>query len=82
MPYEYFCRQCEAVSPARRDRQADAEDELIEHRHTAPGGLKPAAGDGVRHVHAEARGDGFLPKGSCLGVLFLLALVLANCWGR
>lgn len=82
MPYEYWCAKCDAVSPERRDRQADAEDELVEHRRTTHGGLKPAAGDGVRHVHAAARGDRFLPKGSCLAVLFLLALLLANCWGR
>ena len=82
MPYEYFCRGCDAVSPEQRAREVDAEDELVEHRHAAHGGLRPAAGDGVRRVHAEARGDGFLPKGSCLAVLFLLALVLANCWGR
>jgi len=82
MPYEYWCRECNAVSPERRDRAEDAEDEGVEHRRTAHGGLAPAAGDGVRRVHAEARGDGFLPSGSCLAVLFLLALVLANCWGR
>ncbi|MFJ8538149.1 hypothetical protein [Streptomyces sp. NPDC093591] len=82
MPHEYFCRSCDAVSPQRREREADAEDELVEHRRIAHGGLAPAAGDGVRPVHAEARGDGILPRGSCLAVLFLLALVLANCWGR
>lgn len=82
MPYEYFCRSCDAVSPEHRERETDAEDELVEHRRTAHGGLAPAAGDGVRRVHAEARGDGLLPRGSCLAVLFLLALVLANCWGR
>lgn len=82
MPYEYFCRGCDAVSPERRAREADAEDELIEHRHTMHGGLRSASGDGVRRVHSEARGDRFLPKGSCLGLMFLLALVLANCWGR
>lgn len=82
MPHEYFCHACEAVSPERRERQADAEDELIEHRRAAHGGLRPTAGDGVRHVHAEARGDGCLPSGSFWALLFLLALVLANCWGR
>ena len=82
MPYEYFCLQCQALSPARRDREADAADELVEHRRAVHGGLRPAAGDGVRRVHAEARGDGILPDRSCLFVLFLLALVLANCWGR
>lgn len=79
MPYEYWCAACDAVSPTRRDREADAEDELVEHRRTTHGSLRPAAGDGVRRVHAEARGDGFLPSGSCLAVLFLLALLLANC---
>lgn len=82
MPYEYFCRACDAVSPERRERRVDAEDELVEHRRAGHGGLAPAAGDGVRSVHAEARGDGLFPRGSCLAVVFLLALVLANCWGR
>ncbi|MDX3645311.1 hypothetical protein [Streptomyces sp. MB09-02B] len=82
MPYEYWCAHCQAVSPARRDRQADAEDDLLAHRHDAHGGLRPAAGDGVRRVHSAARGDGILPDGSCLFVAFMLALVLANCWGR
>lgn len=82
MPYEYFCRACDAVSPARRDRREDAYGELAEHRRTAHGGLAPATGDGIRHVHAEARGDGCLPAGSFWAALFFLALVLANCWGR
>lgn len=82
MPYEYFCRGCDAVSPEQRDRAADAEDELVEHRRATHGGLRPAAGDGVRRVHAEARGDGVLPRGTLWAALFLLALVLANCWGR
>lgn len=82
MPYQYECRQCEAVSPARRDREADAEDELVAHRRAAHGGLAPAAGDGVRLVHDAARGDGCLPSGSFLFMAFLLLAVLANCWGR
>lgn len=82
MPYEYWCRQCAAVSPERRGRHEDAADELVEHRRTAHGGLAPAAGDGVRHVHDETRGDGCLPSGSWLFALFLLAAVLSNCWGR
>lgn len=82
MPYEYWCAACDAVSPSRREREADADDDLHDHRRNAHGGLKPAAGDGVRRVHAEARGDGCLPAGSLWGLLFLLALVLANCWGR
>ncbi|MFD5631603.1 hypothetical protein [Streptomyces sp. NPDC127072] len=82
MPYEAWCGACDVVSPERRVRREDAEDELVEHRHEAHGGLRPNDGDGVRHVHAEARGDGCLPAGSFWALLFLLALVLANCWGR
>jgi hypothetical protein len=82
MPFEYWCAACDAVSPERRERRVDAEDELVAHRREAHGGLRPAHGDEVRHVHAEARGDGCLPSGSFWAVLFFLALVLANCWGR
>ncbi|MEH0417837.1 hypothetical protein [Streptomyces sp. B21-083] len=82
MPHEYFCHACDAVSPEQRDREADAEDELVVHRRDTHGGLKPAAGDGVRRVHAEARGDGCLPSGSLWALVFFLALFLANCWGR
>lgn len=82
MPHEYFCRACDAVSPQQHAREADAEDELVAHRRDAHGGLRPAGGDGVRRVHAEARGDGVLPSGSLWALLFLLALVLANCWGH
>lgn len=82
MPHEYFCQACEAVSPERRERQADAEDELIEHRRDAHGGLRPTAGDGVRRVHAEACGGGVLPAHWGWALLFLLALLLADCWGR
>ncbi|BBC35267.1 hypothetical protein SGFS_065610 [Streptomyces graminofaciens] len=82
MPYEYWCAHCEAVSPARRDHREAAETDLDEHRTAAHGGLAPAAGDGVRRVHSAARGDGVLPDRSCLFIAFMLALVLANCWGR
>jgi hypothetical protein len=82
MPYLYSCRQCGAVSPERHSRRADAEDEQLLHRREAHGGLAPAAGDGVREVHDEARGDGCLPSGSALFIAFLLFAVLANCWGR
>lgn len=82
MPWIYECRACEASSAEQRDRSEDAEDELVEHRREAHGGLKPDAGDGVRRVHAEARGDGCLPAGSWWALLFLLALLLSNCWGR
>jgi hypothetical protein len=82
MPYLYSCRQCGAVSPERHSRRADAEDEQLLHRQTAHGGLAPAAGDEVRQVHDEARGDGCLPSGSFLVFAFLLFAVLANCWGR
>ncbi|MFC9847779.1 hypothetical protein ACFWFF_01515 [Streptomyces sp. NPDC060223] len=82
MPHEYWCEACDAVSPEQHERRADAEDELVEHRRTTHGGLRPAAGDGVRRVHAEARGDGLLPAHSLWALLFLLALILADCWGR
>jgi hypothetical protein len=82
MPYEYFCNACDAMSPQQRAREADAEDELVEHRRDAHGALKPASGDGVRRVHSEARGDGVLPSGWFWALLFFLFLVLANCWGR
>jgi hypothetical protein len=82
MPYEYFCLRCEAASPERHAREADAEDELVAHRRDAHGGLRPAAGDGVRRVHAEARGDGCLPSGSFWALVFFLALLLSNCWGH
>ncbi|WP_405925433.1 hypothetical protein [Streptomyces sp. NBC_00035] len=82
MPYEAWCGPCDVVSPERWERRADAEDELVAHRRETHGGLRPAGGDGVRRVHAEARGDGYLPAGSFWALLFLLALVLANCWGR
>lgn len=82
MPYEYVCHACEAVSPERRDRREDAEDELLEHRRAAHGGLRPTAGDDVRAVHAQARGDGLLPDHWQWAALVLLALILANWWGR
>lgn len=82
MPYEYECRHCEARSPRQHDHRDDADAEQERHRTETHGGLTPAAGDGVRRVHAEARGDGCLPAGSWWALLFLLALLLANCWGR
>lgn len=82
MPYEYWCAACDAASPEQLDRREDAEDELVEHRRDAHGGLRPAAGDGVRRVHAEARGEGCLPSGSLWALLVLLALLISNCWGR
>lgn len=82
MPYLYRCAQCNAHSPARRDRREDAEHDQEQHRADAHGGLAPADGDSIERVHADARGDGVLPSGSCLAVLILLVLVLANCWGR
>ncbi|MEV6504813.1 hypothetical protein AB0M61_01660 [Streptomyces sp. NPDC051642] len=81
MPYEYWCGACDAVSPEQRQREVDAEQELVEHRRAAHGALRPAAGDGVRHVHSEARGDGLLPAGWFWALLFLLGLFLANCSG-
>lgn len=82
MPWIYECRACEAASAEQHERRDDAEDELVEHRRIAHGGLKPNAGDGVRQVHSAARGDGVLPAGWGWAVLVLLGLLLANCWGR
>lgn len=82
MPYEYECRQCGARSPRRHDHRGAAEAEQDRHRSASHGGLAPAAGDEVRPVHDEARGDGCLPSGSFLFFLFLLAALLANYWGR
>jgi hypothetical protein len=82
MPWIYECRACDAASPDQHDHRGDAEAEQEQHRTETHGGLAPAAGDGVLRVHAEARGDGCLPAGSWWAVLFLLALLLSNCWGR
>jgi hypothetical protein len=81
MPYIYFCRACEALSPEQRERRIDAEEEIVEHRREAHGGLRPMAGDEVRRVHAEARGGRLFPAHTWLAALFLLALLLANCRG-
>ncbi|MFE6955480.1 hypothetical protein [Streptomyces sp. NPDC057696] len=62
------------------DRRDDADDERAEHRATEHGGLAPAAGDGVRAVHAAGRTGSC--SGSLLFVLFMVAAVLANCWVR
>jgi len=82
MPWLYECRACDATSVERWERREDAEDDLVEHRRTTHGGLAPTAGDGVRRVHAEARGDGALPAGWGWAVLFLIAVLVLNWWGR
>lgn len=82
MPWICECRACDAVSAERWERREDAEDELVQHRRSKHGGLRPEAGDGVRQVHAAARGDGILPAGWPWALLVLLALVAANWWGR
>lgn len=82
MPYLYTCRQCRTEAPERRSRHEDAEADQQAHRDAAHGGHRPIDGDGIKRVHDASRGDGWLPDGSCLAVLILLALVLANCWGR
>lgn len=82
MPYLYICRQCHTRAPRRRTHRDDARDDRQEHRDAAHGGHAPLDGDGIHPVHDDRRGDGILPRHSCLAVLFLLALVLANCWGR
>lgn len=82
MPWTYECHACDATSPHRHDHRTDAETEMTEHRQTAHGGLAPAAGDEIQRVHADGRGDGILPAGWPIALLILLALILANCWGR
>ncbi|MEV4227272.1 hypothetical protein AB0J81_09210 [Streptomyces bobili] len=82
MPWIYECRQCDARSPAQHDHRDGADAEQERHRTDAHGGLAPAAGDGVRRVHADVRGEGFLPAGWGWALLVLLALMLSNCWGR
>ncbi|WP_320784175.1 hypothetical protein [Streptomyces sp. CRN 30] len=82
MPYLYTCRQCRTRAPRPRTTCEDAETDQQEHRDAAHGGHAPLDGDGIRRVHDDARGDGLLPRHSCLAALVLLALVLANCWGR
>jgi hypothetical protein len=82
MPYLYTCRQCRAQSPERRAHRADAEDDRQEHRDTAHGGLEPLYGDQIRAVHHASRGDRLFPRHTLAAGLFMLALVLANCWGR
>lgn len=82
MPWIYECRACEASSAEQWERRDDAEDELVEHRRSTHGGLRPDAGDEVRRVHAASRGDGVLPSGWGWALLVLLVLMLANCWGR
>ncbi|MFC5217309.1 hypothetical protein [Streptomyces coerulescens] len=82
MPYLYRCRQCRAESPVEHPDRADAEAEQEHHRDTIHGGLAPLGGDGVHRVHAQARGARILPRHSFAAALVMLALILANCWGR
>ena len=80
MPYVYWCASCDARSPDPYDQRADAEGERDEHRAREHGGLAPAAGDGVRAVHAAGRTGSC--SGSLLFFLFLFAAVLYGCVGR
>lgn len=80
MPHQYQCHQCRSVAP-RRDRREDAETDMEQHRATAHGGLEPADGDTVDHVHAGARGDGLMPDGSAIAAVILLLLLLGKCVG-
>ncbi|MDX5569238.1 hypothetical protein PYK79_46400 [Streptomyces sp. ID05-04B] len=82
MPHLYECLQCHTQAPARRARPEDAETDRQTHRDLAHGGHQPRAGDRIRTVHHHSRGDGILPDHSLIAALVLLALVLANCWGR
>ncbi|MGW0795166.1 hypothetical protein [Streptomyces sp. NPDC002692] len=78
----YICGQCRTQAPARRATREAAEDDQQDHRDAAHGGHAPLDGDGIRRVHHPARGDGILPRHSCLAALVLLALVLHSCWAR
>lgn len=82
MPHRYACHQCRTVAPRRRAHIEDAEDDQQAHRDAAHGGHAPIDGDGIRRVHSDRRGDGILPRHTLAAALVLLALVLANCWGR
>lgn len=82
MPYRYHCWQCRAESPLEHPDRAGAEADQEEHRHHTHGGLAPIAGDRIRRVHATARGARLLPRHTLAAALFMLALILANCWGR
>ncbi|WP_128381253.1 hypothetical protein [Streptomyces cavernae] len=80
MPHLYICHQCRTRAPKRWDRREGAEADQQQHRDDAHGGHVPIGGDGIETVHADSRGDGLLPRHTFFAVLFLLALVLANCW--
>ncbi|MEU5596650.1 hypothetical protein [Streptomyces sp. NPDC020298] len=82
MPFLYTCAQCRTQAPARRDEREDAEADRQEHRDRVHGGHAPLDGDRIDRVHAASRGDGLLPRHAGIAALVLLALVLANCWGR
>lgn len=82
MPYRYRCRQCRAESPDEHPSRADAEADQDAHRDDEHGGLAPLAGDNIDRVHADARGHRLLPRHTGIAALVMLALVLANCWGK
>lgn len=82
MPYRYRCRQCRAESLFEHPDRASAEADQDEHRDSRHGGLAPSAGDSIDRVHADARGHQLLPRHTWAAALVMLALVLANCWGR
>lgn len=82
MPYLYVCTQCRTRAPERRDQREDAEFDRQEHRDAAHGGHVPLDGDTIEHVHADARGDGLLPRHTLFAVLVLLVLILANRCGH
>ena len=82
MPHLYTCHQCRTRALHARGRREDAEADQQAHRDAAHGGDVPLDGDGIQRVHDDARGDGILPRHTWLAGLVLLALILANCWGR
>lgn len=82
MPHLYECHQCRTQAPERRDRREDAEADQQAHRDAAHGGHAPIDGDRIERVHHASRGDGLLPRHTGVAALVLLALILANWWGR
>lgn len=82
MPYLYVCRHCRTRAPERRDTRDHAAADRQQHRDAAHGGHVPLDGDRIDHVHADARGDGLLPRHTVWAVLVLLALILANRCGH
>ena len=81
-PHLYECLQCRTRSPQPRGSREAAEEDRERHRDVAHGGDAPMDGDRIRRVHSDARGDGFLPRHSCLAMVILLLMIASSCWHR